>query len=61
METIGKLLKSWLLVNWKTTVLGAVAAFELYQRTHDVKVAATAFLVGLFASDAKASHAEPSA
>lgn len=54
-------LKSWFLVNWKTTVLGAVAAFELYQKTGDWKIAATAFLTGLFMSDAKTSHALPAA
>ncbi len=56
MSAILTMLKSWFVVNWKTTVLGAVAAFELYQATHDWKAAATAFLIGLFASDAKKTH-----
>ncbi len=52
------LLKSWFVVNWKTTVMGAVAAVELWQKTGDWKAAVIAFLTGLFMSDAKASHAE---
>lgn len=61
MKSILNLIKSWFLVNWKTTVLGAVAAVELYQATHDWKAAATAFLIGLFASDAKTTHVKPAA
>ncbi len=53
MDTILAYLKTWFVTNWKTTVLGAVAAVELYQNTHDWKAAATAFFFGLFMSDAK--------
>ena len=56
MNSIVNMLKSWFLVNWKTTILGAVAAVELYQSNHDLKAAVTAFLVGLVASDGKTSH-----
>ena len=58
MAKFALLLKSWFIVNWKTTVLGAVAAYELYQKTGDWKASVIAFLTGLFMSDAKAEHAE---
>lgn len=58
MEAILTLLKSWFVVNWKTTVLGLIVAIELYQKTGDWKAALTAFIGGMIASDGKASHAE---
>ena len=58
MAAILVTLKSWFWVNWKTTVMGAVAAFELYQKTGDWKAAAIAFVTGLVMSDAKAEHAD---
>ena len=59
MSTFLALLKSWVLVNWKTTVLGAVAAVELYQQTGNLTSAVLAFLIGLVASDGKTTHAAP--
>lgn len=61
MSAILTLLKSWFVVNWKTTVLGVVAGIEVYQQTHNFQLAVTAALAGLFASDGKASHALPPA
>jgi hypothetical protein len=59
MAPVLSLLKSWILVNWKTTVLGVVAGVEVYQQTHNLSLALTTALAGLFASDGKASHALP--
>lgn len=57
LKIIGNRLKAWFIVNWKTTVLGAVAAVEIYQTTHSLEGALTAFFFGLFSSDGKSSHA----
>lgn len=53
LKKIGAYLKTWFVTNWKTTVLGAVGAVEVYQHTANVKLAVTTFLTGLFMSDAK--------
>jgi hypothetical protein len=53
MTTALSYLKTWFITNWKTTVLGAVAAVEIYQKTGSVQGALIAFFAGLFMSDAK--------
>lgn len=55
MDAIKSALKTWFVTHWKTTVLGAVGAIEVYQQTHSVQLAATAFLAGLFMADGKAA------
>ena len=62
MQTVLAMLRSWILVNWKTTAMGIIGAVEIYQQTHNVQLALTAFVTGLFMSDAKTAHAtQPSA
>ncbi len=46
-------LKTWFVTNWKTSALGAIAAVEIYQHTGSLKLAITAFVTGVFMSDAK--------
>jgi predicted branched-subunit amino acid permease len=53
MNTILAYLKTWFVTNWKTTVLGFVAAIEIYQKTGNLQLALTALFTGIFVSDAK--------
>lgn len=52
MNALMQLVKTYFVHNWKTTVLGAVAAIEIYQTTHNAVAAITAFVTGLVAKDA---------